>query len=184
MGFSFYVFIFYLFICLKKSYYSEWKYILLFGKCTRITRFIFEMTLELMKLVLLQKRKKCILMRPAALKISSWSYEWQSLAVFLGFVGLCVCVCVCCSSCLFFKFSRQNSVNKSLIVWKSLIRLTVYPWHIFRTLQSVCESSNVNPCGENGICIPNYFMKTFTCKCDTDYRGIPCGKCRKTRSNR
>ncbi|XP_073227534.1 microfibril-associated glycoprotein 4-like [Porites lutea] len=44
----------------------------------------------------------------------------------------------------------------------------------YKGTQSVCESSNVNPCGENGICIPNYFMKTFTCKCDTDYRGIPC----------
>ena len=51
-----------------------------------------------------------------SLKISSWSYELQSLAVFLGFVGLCVCVYVCCSLCLFYKFSRQNSVNKSLIV--------------------------------------------------------------------
>ena len=38
-----------------------------------------------------------------SLKISSGSYEWQSLAVFLGFVGLCVYVCVCCSSCLFFQ---------------------------------------------------------------------------------
>ena len=114
----------------------------------------------------------------------SWESEKMNVKFQISIVGLCVCVCVCCSSCLFFKFSRQNSVNKSLIVWKSLIRLTVYPWHIFRTLQSVCESSNVNPCGENGICIPNYFMKTFTCKCDTDYRGIPCGKCRKTRCNR
>lgn len=130
------------------------------------------------------KAKEMYVNEACSLKISSWSYEWQSLAVFLGFVGLCVFICVCRSSCLFFKFSRQNSVNKSLIEWKSLIRLTVYPWHIFRTLQSVCESSNVNPCGENGICIPNYFMKTFTCKCDTDYRGIPCGKCRKTRCNR
>ena len=118
-------------------------------------------------------------------KISHGSLrKWMSNFKFQLLVYVHVCVCVCCSSCLFFKFSRQNSVNKSLIVWKSLIRLTVYPWHIFRTLQTVCESSNVNPCGENGICIPNYFMKTFTCKCDTDYRGIPCGKCRKTRSNR
>lgn len=130
------------------------------------------------------KAKEMYVNEACSLKISSWSYEWQSLAVFLGFVGLCVFICVCRSFCLFFKFSRQNSVNKSLIVWKSLIRLTVYPWHIFHTLQSVCESSNVNSCGENGMCIPNYFMKTFTCKCDTDYRGIPCGKCRKTRSNR
>lgn len=68
MGFSFYVFIFYLFIWLKKSYYSAWKCIFLFGKCIRITRFIFEMTFELMKLVLLQKRKKCTLMRPAPWK--------------------------------------------------------------------------------------------------------------------
>ncbi|CAH3185155.1 unnamed protein product, partial [Porites evermanni] len=39
---------------------------------------------------------------------------------------------------------------------------------------SVCESSKLNPCGEKGICIPDYSRDSFRCKCATDYEGIPC----------
>ena len=32
---------------------------------------------------------------------------------------------------------------------------------------SVCESSKLNPCGEKGICTPDYSRDSFRCKCDT-----------------
>ena len=42
--------------------------------------------------------------------------------------------------------------------------------------QSVCESSNVDLCGDKGICIPDYSKDSFTCKCDKGYTGTRCGK--------
>ena len=42
--------------------------------------------------------------------------------------------------------------------------------------QSVCEASNVDPCGDKGICIPDYSKDSFTCKCHNGYGGIRCGK--------
>ena len=45
----------------------------------------------------------------------------------------------------------------------------------------MCESSNLNPCGNKGICIPDYFKDSFRCKCDDGFGGIPSGKCQKKR---
>ena len=42
--------------------------------------------------------------------------------------------------------------------------------------QSVCESSNVDLCGDKGICLPDYSKDSFTCKCDKGYTGTRCGK--------
>ncbi|KAM7444297.1 cell surface pattern recognition receptor signaling pathway [Porites harrisoni] len=44
----------------------------------------------------------------------------------------------------------------------------------YRGLQSICESSNHLPCGNKGICIPDYFRSSFECKCHAGYVGIPC----------
>ncbi|XP_073259186.1 microfibril-associated glycoprotein 4-like [Porites lutea] len=45
----------------------------------------------------------------------------------------------------------------------------------YRGMQSVCESSSKNPpCGDKGICIPDYSKDSFRCKCDDGYEGIPC----------
>lgn len=77
-----------------------------------------------MKLVLLQKRKNCMLMRPAPWKFPPDRMNGKAWQFFLGFVGLTVFVFAFVVVYLF-KFSRQNSANKSLIVWKSLISLTV-----------------------------------------------------------
>ena len=77
---------------------------------------------------------------------------------------------------LLFTLSRKN-LNGGLIVSKSFENLRIQ--YVFHSLQSVCESSKLNPCGEKGICIPDYSRDSFRCKCDTDYEGIPCGKCRK-----
>ncbi|CAH3134848.1 unnamed protein product [Porites lobata] len=40
--------------------------------------------------------------------------------------------------------------------------------------QSVCESSNLDLCGNKGICIPDYSKDSFTCKCDNGYTGTRC----------
>ena len=86
----------------KKSYYSAWKCIFLFGKWIRIIRFIFEMTLELMKLVLLQKGKKCMLM--GLLLENFFLVVWMSK---LGsFFRFCWFVCLC-FRLLFFLFIFQ-----------------------------------------------------------------------------
>ena len=42
--------------------------------------------------------------------------------------------------------------------------------------QSVCESSDVDLCGDKGICLPDYSKDSFTCKCDKGYTGTRCGK--------
>ncbi|CAH3185154.1 unnamed protein product [Porites evermanni] len=44
----------------------------------------------------------------------------------------------------------------------------------YRGLQSICESNNHLPCGNKGICIPDYFRSSFECKCHAGYVGIPC----------
>jgi len=43
----------------------------------------------------------------------------------------------------------------------------------YRGIQSNCESDS-SPCGDKGICIPDYQADNFKCKCDTGYSGIPC----------
>ncbi|XP_074611854.1 microfibril-associated glycoprotein 4-like [Acropora palmata] len=43
----------------------------------------------------------------------------------------------------------------------------------YRGLESACESKNF-PCGEKGICIPDYKGKSIRCKCNPGYKGTPC----------
>ncbi|KAM7425957.1 signaling receptor binding [Porites harrisoni] len=44
----------------------------------------------------------------------------------------------------------------------------------YKGIQSVCESSNLDLCGNKGICIPDYSKDSFTCKCDNGYTGTRC----------
>ncbi|KAK2569599.1 hypothetical protein P5673_005426, partial [Acropora cervicornis] len=43
----------------------------------------------------------------------------------------------------------------------------------YRGMESGCESDNF-PCGEKGICIPDYHGKSLKCKCKPGYAGTPC----------
>ena len=40
--------------------------------------------------------------------------------------------------------------------------------------QSACET-DISPCGDKGICIPNYQDDTVQCKCNDGFKGTPCG---------
>ncbi|KAL9982262.1 hypothetical protein ACROYT_G004287 [Oculina patagonica] len=40
-------------------------------------------------------------------------------------------------------------------------------------LQSACEADST-PCGNNGVCIPNYQDDSVQCKCNDGYTGKPC----------
>ncbi|KAL9982271.1 hypothetical protein ACROYT_G004297 [Oculina patagonica] len=44
---------------------------------------------------------------------------------------------------------------------------------IYRGLQSSCETDS-SPCGEGGICIPNYENNSVRCKCKDGYKGKLC----------
>ncbi|KAL9982378.1 hypothetical protein ACROYT_G004411 [Oculina patagonica] len=44
---------------------------------------------------------------------------------------------------------------------------------IYRGIQSICETGPF-PCGDKGVCIPDYQAETFTCICDDGYAGKPC----------
>ncbi|CAH3184937.1 unnamed protein product [Porites lobata] len=44
----------------------------------------------------------------------------------------------------------------------------------YRGMESACVASNVDPCGAKGICIPDYSIDSFKCKCHNGYGGIPC----------
>ncbi|KAK2547835.1 hypothetical protein P5673_032114, partial [Acropora cervicornis] len=44
---------------------------------------------------------------------------------------------------------------------------------LYRGMESECESKTF-PCGDKGICIPDYEGKSLRCKCNPGYTGTPC----------
>ncbi|KAL9982299.1 hypothetical protein ACROYT_G004326 [Oculina patagonica] len=44
---------------------------------------------------------------------------------------------------------------------------------IYRGIQSACETDSF-PCGDKGVCIPDYQGGGFECNCDNGYAGMPC----------
>ncbi|KAL9982612.1 hypothetical protein ACROYT_G004678 [Oculina patagonica] len=43
----------------------------------------------------------------------------------------------------------------------------------YRGIKSACETGN-SPCGDKGVCIPNYQDDSLRCKCNDGYAGKPC----------
>ncbi|XP_029211143.2 ficolin-2-like [Acropora millepora] len=91
----------------------------------------------------------------------------------------CQIKCVKDMRCLSYNFRTTNKTENLQCQLSDSDRFTSHDnftqdgeW-LYRGMESRCESENA-PCGEKGTCIPDYQGKSFKCKCNPGYTGIPC----------
>ncbi|XP_067028471.1 ficolin-2-like isoform X1 [Acropora muricata] len=91
----------------------------------------------------------------------------------------CQIQCVKDIRCLSYNFGNTNEKDKFTCQLCDSDRFTNHEHFIedkkwrYRGMESGCETKNF-PCGEKGICIPDYHWKSFKCKCNLGYTGNPC----------